>query len=653
MTVRKINQKDVVGVECRHVVYTQSKAEGSKDDMLFVKEAVHLSNGEIVPNVRQVFNFKRDFYVTKDGFRKHKDKKLFESIDRVHRIETTQRMLSVNVAKALRRRWVPDMRILGESQYLYGTDVPSTTIYKEKYKERWPDVVSLNAVAVCDLETDVIYTNGQDIISGSITFREHAVIVINKSFLAATGSNAKALQDKFEYYLSTSKETKFQMMNLVPNGLPSSVLVNHSNLIIKIISSEKYEGRAADGYADYCKLAASKNLPPLELGYFVALFNWLEKDSSKDIRAEIVKDVVNLRSVKLEILFADDPGDLIVKLIAKAHEWRPDFLAFWNIDFDVPKMEETLNRYGIDPADVFSDPSVAPEFRYFKYNEGTRIKATEAGRVMPLSPAEQWHTVTCPASFFMIDAMCVYQKIRIGKGKMSFSLDATLERHLGVRKLKFKEADGLEKLAWHQFMQHNYKLEYLVYNLFDCFGVELLDEMNMDLASTVSLLCRSSDYAKFNSQPRRTCDRLHFFGLKEKVVIASTPKTMLSELDELVVTTEDWIVTLPAHQIVPSDYHPLVEFPNLLSQVYLHVGDIDVAAAYPNGQDILNISHETTFREVSIIEGLDIHARRKIGINITGGRTNALEFCRDVYQTPTLETMLGAYLEARAVQEAA
>ncbi len=73
---------------------------------------------------------------------------------------------------------------------------------------------------------------------------------------------------------------------------------------------------------------------------------------------------------------------------------------------------------------------------------------------------------------------------------------------------------------------------------------------------------------------------------------------------------------------------------------------IDVAAAYPNGQDILNIAHETTFREISEIRGLDIHMRRKIGINITGGKTNALEFCRDVYKTPTLENMLAAYLEA-------
>ena len=120
-------------------------------------------------------------------------------------------------------------------------------------------------------------------------------------------------------------------------------------------------------------------------------------------------------------------------------------------------MLEHLKYAGIDPAEVFSDPSVPPEFRYFNYQEGTKIKVTESGRTMPLSPAERWHVVTCPASFYPIDGMCVYQKIRLGKGKMSYALDATLERHLGIRKLKFKEADGLERLAWHEFMQKNYR----------------------------------------------------------------------------------------------------------------------------------------------------------------------------------------------------
>ena len=144
MTKLAIVNPEIKGVECRHVIYCESNALDSRDDLLFVKEAVHTANGEIIPRKRLVKNFKRDFYVTKDGFRNHRDKKLFESVDKVFRMSSTQRDLSRNVARALRARWVPDMRILARSQYLYGVDVPSTTIYKQQYKDKWPDLVSLN-----------------------------------------------------------------------------------------------------------------------------------------------------------------------------------------------------------------------------------------------------------------------------------------------------------------------------------------------------------------------------------------------------------------------------------------------------------------------------------------------------------------------------
>ena len=587
MTKPAIVNSDIKGVECRHVVYCESKVPDSRDDLLFVKEAVHTASGAIVPRKRFVKNFKRDFYVTKDGFRNHRDKKLFESIDKVYRMSSTQRDLSRNVARALRARWVPDMRILARSQYLYGVDVPSTTIYKQQYKDKWPDLVSLNSVAVCDLETDVLYTGGRDIISGSITFKDRAVLVINESFLEDGPKVKDRINEKLHYYLALTEESKLFLRTFFGDG-DLGWQVRQASLVAEMIrDDDEFAEQLGKYYKTYLAEAKTKALEPMSEQQWLQLVGYLGQDSYEAIRDDIVRDVVYKRGIKLEIIFAENPGDLVVKLIGKAHEWQPDFLAFWNIDFDIPKMIETLKNYGIDPAEVFSDPSVPPEFRCFEYRQGKKIKITESGRTMPLSPAEQWHTVTCPATFYPIDAMCVYQKIRIGRGKMSFSLDATLERHLGIRKLKFKEADGLEKLAWHEYMQKNYKLEYLIYNLFDCIGVELLDEKTMDLSSTITLLCRSSDYSKFSSQPRRTCDRLHFFGLQHKHVMGSTSDKIVDELDALVVTPQDWIITLPAHQIVESEYHPLVEFPELTSQVYLHVGDKFVRSISNDGVIII------------------------------------------------------------------
>lgn len=80
---------------------------------------------------------------------------------------------------------------------------------------------------------------------------------------------------------------------------------------------------------------------------------------------------------------------------------------------------------------------------------------------------------------------------------------------------------------------------------------------------------------------------------------------------------------------------------------------IDVAAAYPNGEDINNISHETTFRELSQIAGLTDEARRRCGINFTGGPNNAVEICREIYKLPDLHTLYLDFEDSRTINQAA
>lgn len=253
-------------------------------------------------------------------------------------------------------------------------------------------------------------------------------------------------------------------------------------------------------------------------------------------------EVKRKRNIDLEIEFADNAGDCVVRIISTAHQWQPDFLTFWNINFDFPRMIAMLEKYGYDPVDVFSDPRIPREYRYFKYIQGPAQKVTASGKTMALAPAEQWHVVECPASWYAIDAMCVYLKLRIAKGKEPrYSLDYILQKHLGVRKLKFEEANHLSGADWHRFMQRNYKVEYCVYNLFDCIGVEMLDEVTTDLKQMMTTLCGHSEYHRFPSQPRRTCDDLHFLCLENNLVAASTSDQMVDELDQYVVDLENWI----------------------------------------------------------------------------------------------------------------
>ena len=73
--------------------------------------------------------------------------------------------------------------------------------------------------------------------------------------------------------------------------------------------------------------------------------------------------------------------------------------------------------------------------------------------------------------------------------------------------------------------------------------------------------------------------------------------------------------------------------------------DADILQAYPTGGVIGNTSKETTAIEVCTIDGVTEEARRRGGINMTGGMTNAIEVCNDLFNLPCLEILKTAFLK--------
>lgn len=246
-----------------------------------------------------------------------------------------------------------------------------------------------------------------------------------------------------------------------------------------------------------------------------------------------VGNIIEKRGIKCELKIVANPLEVIREVAMKAHELKPDFLAFWNIDFDMTKMLEIFEKYEVDPKTIFSDPIVPKEYQYFRYKRGPKQKKTASGLVTPIKPAAQWHTVYSTSSFYFIDAMCVYRHVRTGKQEeQSYALDAILKRNGLGGKLKFSEADKYTRLEWHQFMQSNFKIEYIVYNIWDCISIEMLDEKTSDMKLTLPMFSGFSDFEDFKSQPRRAVDKLHYFCLEKGKVIGTTPNSKKKDDDE-------------------------------------------------------------------------------------------------------------------------
>ena len=350
---------------------------------------------------------------------------------------------------------------------------------------------------------------------------------------------------------------------------------------------------------------------------------------------------VEKRNIKWDLVIADSSANVVKECINKAHEWQPDIIAIWNMDFDIPRVINALEKVGIDPKDIFSDPSVPKEYRYFSYNKGTAIKVTASGKEISRNNYEQWHTVNCPSSFYFIDAMCLYYQIRSQGGKeQSYSLNSILDKHLGIRKLNFDAAEKYIKAEWHIFMQSEYPLEYVIYNVFDCISIELLDENTNDMALTLSMFSGCSGFNNFNSQPKRLADTMHYFCLDNGYVYGTTSDDMITPDDSNIVSGVGWISNLEANLVADNGLNIIEEDSNLRSNVRAYVGDLDVSSSYPSGGVVFNISRGTTHKELIKIEGVSEASRRMAGINLSGGATNAVEIACDAFHLPSMEALL-------------
>lgn len=381
-------------------------------------------------------------------------------------------------------------------------------------------------------------------------------------------------------------------------------------------------------------------------------------------------DIVSEHDLKVTFHIAEDQIDVLRNVFKQIHAWKPDFLAIWNIDFDLGKVFEACDKAGISPNEIFCDPNIPPHMQLCKYKRGRTKMITASGVVKPLPAHSQWHTLFCTASFYAIDAMSVYKLLRGMEGEEpSYSLDAILTKKIKRGKLKFEAADKYQKGAWHMFMQKNYIFEYAIYNVFDSFSMLLLDKETKDLSTTLPQFADTTDFCDFNSQPKKIRDALFWFCLTEhrKVLGTVGPKredpvptpqfTFNEDGEEVgeddeeggeegsqdVLSRSGWVLTLPAHMSVLGQ--PLIkEDPRMLTSIRGFVYDSDVVSSYPNCTLVANVSKATTRKEIIRIGNIDEQVFRMQNLNIIFGEVNAMDYSTTMFGMPKPKDLLQQFL---------
>ena len=362
---------------------------------------------------------------------------------------------------------------------------------------------------------------------------------------------------------------------------------------------------------------------------------------------EMIGDVIKARGIeRIKVEVVPDEISVVKGFFGTAHQHQPDFLTFWNMLFDIKRFIEAFKRANVDPKDIVSDPRIPEKYRYFKLDVGDAKKVTNAKRTQNLTPEKQWHTVYTPASFYLIDSMCSYRHVRVGEAEIpSYSLDFVLKKHLKRGKVQFAKDSNLKGLAWHFMMQKNHPIEYIVYNIFDCIGIEMLDEETLDLQISVPMFSNTSTFDRFNSQPKRLLDDLYHF-LKENHNRILGSGGNASEFDDETVGLSGWITALPAEGLdVDGGLHVVEEDPSKPTNVFIHGADLDVTGSYPHGQIAHNISKETTRKELVEIHGVPEQVVRMQSINMSGAQSNAVEICTILLGLPTPEQLFAKFIE--------
>lgn len=365
--------------------------------------------------------------------------------------------------------------------------------------------------------------------------------------------------------------------------------------------------------------------------------------------------------------------DIVERSFKWFHDRKPDWMSIWNMDFDVTKIMEACERAKVDPKQILCDPSVPYQYRICRYKRGSTQKKAASGKLKPVSPHDQWHTLFLTASFYVIDAMSSYRLLRLGEQEeRSYALDAILERVFDdpkerIRKLTHPPADKYVKLAWHKFMQSMWKFVYLAYAAMDTISMCLLDRKTRDLSHKLPSMADITSFDQANSQPKRLRDAFFVFALEEHNSVSGSAGFTRDygkkdeEEDEYVEsgggsneTDEDdeggedeedevhetlsrkgWVITLPSHLSAPG-LKIIKDIPDMFTGIRAFTYDSDAVSSYPSCTQVGNVAKVTTRKEVSRIGDFSEHVFRMQNLNLLAGATNAIEYTTTMFKAPTL-----------------
>lgn len=218
--------------------------------------------------------------------------------------------------------------------------------------------------------------------------------------------------------------------------------------------------------------------------------SWIVQNPDEFVRTCLDEDI---RKVGFKFHFSvyKTELDLIKSFFEVMHYYKPDFLGFWNMNFDVPTILNRLKRLGCkddDIADIICHPDVPKKFRYVRYIEDPKRSMYEAGSLdgeddddsvddEQLSknaknkphPSRLVDWVEAPGYTQIYDQLATFSCLRKRTLYPSYKLDDIGEQFAGQKKLSLEDAGLNIKTAnindFKTFMAYNIRDVFVQYSI--------------------------------------------------------------------------------------------------------------------------------------------------------------------------------------------
>jgi hypothetical protein len=346
---------------------------------------------------------------------------------------------------------------------------------------------------------------------------------------------------------------------------------------------------------------------------------------------KVLAEKVTDYNLKINLYIAKREGDQFGWIFDKIHKSGVDFVATWNMDYDVPTMIERMYKCNVDPVKLFNHPSIPPKYRVLNYRQDRRPMEL-VGHI-----TEKWHWCDHIAKFRFYDAMALYSRNRKTETKLlSYKLGAILQREEIPTKLFADEE------TTHYLMQTTRFPDYVAYNIWDAAGTKALEMKVKDIHAMVGL-CGANPFALYHKTTTLGEQDYYQASVLNGRCTATVVGSIESEFDCLIpkrgATVLDPNRTINTGCFLFEDYLQRCN-------ICVSVSDIDARSMYPYLTMLLNASKDTnTMTVVAINDNSDIVD--DFMTHYVATEENALYLLSTYFNTPKLSELVYAYDQYR------